>query len=93
VLVQGLTFELCGYPGARTCRIWLASPFDMMKKFKKKKSVRALKLALVFRGLAFTSPAKTVTSLLTLPSVLWAGFYFKFLSSECKDRFQFITEY
>jgi hypothetical protein len=38
----------------------LASPLDMMKKFKKKKRVRAHTQPPVFSGLAFTSPAKTV---------------------------------
>jgi hypothetical protein len=47
-----------------------------VEKDQKKKNVRAHTQLAVFDGLAFKNPAKTVTSLLMLPSVLGLDLFF-----------------
>jgi hypothetical protein len=57
-------------------RIFVASRAgNVGKRLKKKKRVRADKSLMVFDRLAFTSPAKSVTSLLPQPSVLAADHF------------------
>ena len=71
---RGMGAGRCAYHGLSEQNIFLLPAlFEPMKMIKKKKNVRAHTQLPIFDGLAFTSPAKIVTSLLTLPSVLYAG--------------------
>jgi hypothetical protein len=69
----GFNLRTVRVSGCKDEQDFAGQPLHIIKKFKKRKKVRAHTQLTVFSGLAFTSPAKTVTSLLTLPSVLVAA--------------------
>ena len=77
-----LSIRICpesigAYPGLTTDINFSCQPgFERLKKIKKRKNVRAHTQLAIFGGLASEmSPAKIVTSLLTLPSVLGADHF------------------